>query len=69
LLRVIRKVKDTERKKINTLCHQISHAIVEQAKANNAIIVYRVVLFSEPKCRFVEPLCYLKIYIIISHFV
>jgi putative transposase len=39
LLRVIRKVKDTERRKINTLCHQISHAIVEQAKANNAIIV------------------------------
>lgn len=39
LLRVIRKVKDTERRKINTLCHQISHAIVMQAKVENAIIV------------------------------
>ncbi|MGA2973096.1 MAG: transposase [Candidatus Bathyarchaeia archaeon] len=39
LLRVIRKVKDTERRKVNTLCHQISHAIVAQAKANNAAIV------------------------------
>jgi IS605 OrfB family transposase len=39
LLRVVRKVKDTEGKKVNTLCHQISHAIVEQAKANTAIIV------------------------------
>lgn len=39
LLRVIRKVKDTERRKINTLCHQISHAIVQQARANNSVIV------------------------------
>jgi IS605 OrfB family transposase len=39
LLRVIRKVKDTERRKINTLCHQISRTIVDQAKANNAAIV------------------------------
>ena len=39
LLRVIRKVKDTERRKVNTLCHQISHAVVAQAKANNAAIV------------------------------
>jgi IS605 OrfB family transposase len=39
LLRVIRKVKDTERRKINTLCHQISYAIVTQAKQNNAAIV------------------------------
>lgn len=39
LLRVIRKVKDTERRKVNTLCHQISHAIVTQAKQNNAAIV------------------------------
>ncbi len=39
LLRVIRKVKNTEQRKINTLCHQISHAIVAQARANNAIIV------------------------------
>jgi putative transposase len=39
LLRVIRKVKDTERRKTNTLCHQISHAIVTQAKQNNAVIV------------------------------
>ena len=39
LLRVIRKVKDTERRKVNTLCHQISHAIVQQAKANDAVIV------------------------------
>jgi len=39
LLRVIKKVKDTERRKINTLCHQISHEIVQQAKTNNAIVV------------------------------
>jgi IS605 OrfB family transposase len=39
LLRVIKKVKNTERRKVNTLCHQISHAIVEQAKANRAVIV------------------------------
>ncbi len=39
LLRTIRKVKDTERRKVNTLCHQISHAILEQAKANSAAIV------------------------------
>ncbi len=39
LLRVIRKVKDTERRKINTLCHQVSHEIVTQAKAKNAVIV------------------------------
>jgi len=39
LLRVVRKVKDTERRKINTLCHQISHEIVEQAKAEDAVIV------------------------------
>lgn len=39
LLRVIKKVKDTEKRKVNTLCHQISHAIVQQAKANSAIIV------------------------------
>lgn len=38
LLRVIRKVKDTERRKINTLCHQISHAIVQQAKTSKAVI-------------------------------
>jgi IS605 OrfB family transposase len=39
LLRVIKKVKNTERRKVNTLCHQISHAIVQQAKTNDAIIV------------------------------
>jgi len=39
LLRVIRRVKNTERRKINTLCHQISHAIVQQAKERNAAIV------------------------------
>lgn len=39
LLRVIRKVKDTERRKVNTLCHQISRAIIQQAKANDATIV------------------------------
>jgi IS605 OrfB family transposase len=38
LLPVIRRVKDTESRKINTLCHQISRVIVEQARANNAII-------------------------------
>jgi len=39
LLRVIRKVKDTEGRKVDTLCHQISRVIVAQAKANNAAIV------------------------------
>jgi len=39
LLRVIRKVKDTERRKVNALCHEITSAIVQQAKANNAMIV------------------------------
>ncbi len=39
LLGVMRKVKDTERRKVNTLCHQISYAIVMQAKASNAGIV------------------------------
>lgn len=39
LLCVIRRLKDTEKRKVNTLCHQISHAIVQQAKANSAIIV------------------------------
>ena len=39
LLGVIRKVKNTEKRKIDTLCHQISHSIVQQAKENNAAIV------------------------------
>ena len=35
----MRRVKNTEKRKINTLCHQISHAIVQQAKEKNAAIV------------------------------
>jgi len=39
LLRVLKRVKDSERRKINTLLHQISRAIVEQAKENEALII------------------------------
>jgi IS605 OrfB family transposase len=39
LLRTIRKIAHSEKRKINTLCHQISRAIVDEAKANDAVIV------------------------------
>ena len=39
LLRKIKEIADKEKRKINTLCHQISRAIVNEAKRNNAIII------------------------------
>jgi IS605 OrfB family transposase len=39
LLRKIKRIADVEKRKITTFCHQISAAIVKEAKENNAIIV------------------------------
>ena len=39
LLRVIKQVGHTEKRKINDLCHKIADNIVEQAKEHNALIV------------------------------
>ena len=39
LLRIIRRIKDTERRKVNTILHQISRAIVNEAKEERAVIV------------------------------
>lgn len=39
LLRKIKEIANKEKRKIKTLCHQISRAIVNEAKANNAVIV------------------------------
>jgi IS605 OrfB family transposase len=38
-LKVIKKIKDTEKRKVNTILHQISRAIVNHAVANRAVIV------------------------------
>lgn len=38
-LSVIKRIKDTEQRKVNTILHQISRAIVDEAKENDAVIV------------------------------
>jgi putative transposase len=38
-LKTVRKIGDTERRKVNDACHKISHSIVEQAHENRARIV------------------------------
>jgi putative transposase len=39
LLRMIRKIADTEQRKVNDILHKISRQIVEIAKQNNAVIL------------------------------
>ncbi|MBI2938750.1 MAG: IS200/IS605 family element transposase accessory protein TnpB [Thaumarchaeota archaeon] len=39
ILRVIRRIRNTEQRTVNVILHQISRAIVDEALANNAVIV------------------------------
>jgi len=38
-LHIIKRIKDTEQRKVNTILHQISSAIVDEATTNKAVIV------------------------------